>query len=38
MKLLASTGENVLYWEITEVVLIQCDIVNNNYQQDSRVL
>ena len=47
MKLLASTkskitkdenGENVLYWEITAVVLIQCDIVNNNYQQDSRVL
>ena len=47
MKLLASTkskitkdenGENVLYWEITEVVLIQCDIVNNNYQQDSRAL
>ena len=47
MKLLASTkskitkdenGENVLYWEITEVVLIQCDIVNNNYQQGSRVL
>ena len=24
--------------EITEVVLVHCDIVNNNYQQDSRVL
>ena len=23
---------------ITEVVLIHCNIVNNNYQQDSRVL
>ena len=24
--------------EITEVVLVRCDIVNNDYQQDSRVL
>ena len=24
--------------EITEVVLIHCNIVNNDYQQDSRVL
>ena len=24
--------------EITEVVLIHCNIANNNYQQDSRVL
>ena len=24
--------------EITEVVLVYCNIVNNNYQQDSRVL
>ena len=24
--------------EITEVVLAHCNIVNNNYQQDSRVL
>ena len=24
--------------EITEVVLIHCNIVNNNHQQDSRVL
>ena len=24
--------------EITEVVLIHCKIVNNNYQQNSRVL
>ena len=47
MKLLESTenkittdknGENVLYIEITEVVLVHCNIVNNNYQQDSRVL
>ena len=46
MKLLGSTkskttkeenGENVLYLEITEVVLIHCNIVNNNYQQKSRV-
>ena len=32
-------GENVLHLEITEVVLLHCNIVNNNdYQQDSRVL
>ena len=24
--------------EITEVVLVHCNIVNNDYQQDSRVL
>ena len=47
MKLLGSTkneitkdknGENVLHLEITEVVLVHCNIVNNDYQQDSRVL
>ena len=47
MKLLGSTkskinkdknGENLSYLEITEVVLIHCYIVNNNYQQHSRVL
>ena len=47
MKLLGSTkskitkdkdGENVPHLEITEVVLINYIIVNNNYQQDSRVL
>ena len=31
-------GENVSHLEITEVVLIHCNIVNNNYQQDSGVL
>ena len=31
-------GENVPNLEITEVVLVQCNIVNNDYQQDSRVL
>ena len=30
--------DNVPDLEITEVVLIHCDIVNNNYQEDSRVL
>ena len=30
--------KNVLHLEITEVVLVHCDIVNNNYQEDSRVL
>ena len=47
MRLLGSTknkinkdknGENVPHLEITEVVLVQCNIVNNNYQQGSRVL
>ena len=47
MKLLISTkskknknenGENVPHLEITEVVLIRCNIINNDYQQDSRVL
>ena len=47
MKLLGSTknkitkdknGENLPHLEITEVVLVQCNIVNNVYQQDSRVL
>ena len=28
-------AENVPYLEITEVVLIHCDVVNNSYQQNS---
>ena len=31
-------GENVLHLEITEVVLVYCNIVNNDYQLDLRVL
>ena len=31
-------GENIPHLEITEVVLIHCNIVNNDYQQNSRVL
>ena len=47
MKLLESTeneitkdknDESLPHLEITEVVLVQCNIVNNDYQQDSRVL
>ena len=47
MKLLGSTenkinkdkiGENVSHLEITEVVLVHCNIVYNDYQQNSRVL
>ena len=47
MKLLESTKtkitqdenyENVSHLEITEVVLVHINIVNNDYQQDSRVL
>ena len=47
MKLLGSTknkitkdknGENLPHLEITEVVLVHCNIANKDYQQDSRVL
>ena len=47
MKLLGSTenkvtkdknGENVPHLEITKVVLAHCNIVKNDYQQNSRVL
>ena len=46
MKLLGSTknkttkdknGENVPHLQITEVILVHCNIVNNDYQQDSGV-
>ena len=47
IKLLGSTenkitkdknGENVPHPEIMEIVLVHCDIVNNDYQKDSRIL
>ena len=47
MELLGSTenkitkdkkGEDLLHLEITEVLLVHCNIVNNDCQQDSRVL
>ena len=47
MKLLGCTknkitkdknGQNVPHLEITEVVLVHCNMVNNDYQHDSRVL
>ena len=31
-------GENVPHLEITELVIVYCNIVNNGYQQDLRVL
>ena len=31
-------GENLPHPKITEVVLVHCNMVNNDYQQDSRVL
>ena len=31
-------GENISHSEITEVLLVHCNIANNDYQQDSRVL
>ena len=31
-------GENVSHLEITEAVLVHCNIVNNDFQHDSRVL
>ena len=47
MKLLGSTaskitkdknGENVPHLEVIELVSIHCNLVNNDYQQDSRIL
>ena len=47
IKLLGSTknkitkhknGENIPHLEIVEVVLVYCNIVNNDYQKDLRVL
>ena len=47
MKLLGSTeikitknknGENVPHLEVVELVLIHCNFVNKNYQQNSRIL
>ena len=31
-------ADNVPHLEITEIVLVHCNIVNNDYQHDSRVL
>ena len=47
MKLLGSTeskitknknGENVPHLEVVELVLAHCNLVNNDYQRDSRIL
>ena len=47
MKLLRSTeskitknenGENVSHLEVTYIVLVHCNIVNSDYQQNLRVL
>ena len=47
MKLLGSikskitndkNGKNLPHLEITEVILVHCNLVNNDYQQDSRIL
>ena len=47
MKLLGSTeskitkdknGENIPHLEVVELVLVHCNLVNNDYQQDSRIL
>ena len=47
MKLFGSTeskitkdknGENVSHLEIMELVLVHCNLVNNDYQQDSKIL
>ena len=47
MKLFGSTeskitkdknGQNMSHLEITKVLIVQYNIVNNDYQQDSRVL
>ena len=47
MKLLGSTkskitkdenGENATHLEIVELILVHCNLVNNDYQQNSRIL
>ena len=47
MKLLRSTenkitkdknGENVPRFQVVELVLVHCNLVNNDYQQDSIIL
>ena len=47
MKLLGSSeskvtkdknGENVPHLEVVKLVVVHCNFVNNNYQQDSRIL
>ena len=47
MKLLGSAeskitkdknGENVPHLEVVELVMVHCNLVNNDYQQDSRIL
>ena len=47
MKLLGSieskitkdkNGENIRHLEVVELVLVHCNLVNNDYQQDSRIL
>ena len=47
MKLLGCTeskitkdknGENVPHLDVVELVLVHCNLVNNDYQQDSRIL
>ena len=47
MKLLGSAeskinkdknGENVPHLEVVELSLVDCNLVNNDYQQDSRIL
>ena len=47
MKLLGSTessitkdknGKNVPHLEVLELVLVHCNLVNNEYQQNSRIL
>ena len=46
MKLLGNTeskitkdknGENVPHLEVVELVLVHCNLVNNDYEQDSRI-
>ena len=31
-------GENVPHLQVVELVLVHCNLVNNDYQQDSRIL
>ena len=38
LEYMYKNGENVPHLEVVELVLIHCNLVDNDYQQDSRIL
>ena len=37
-KITKDNGERLSHLEITEVILVHCNLVNNSYKQNSRVM